>query len=127
MCDYVMLGELDPSLIEKEFGRLETSEVIVTFERIEHILAHHIEDAELFESYASGIISDPDLILKDSKNDLTAFYIKSTEDTNMNLIIRLSIENSGENRKHSVLTFYRLRDKNLEKLKSHCKPLYKRE
>ncbi len=127
MSEYISLGELNPKLIEGEFGELETSEVIVTFERIEHILTHHIEDAELFEAFAADIISDPDLILKDFKNDLTAFYIKRIKGSNMNVIIRLSMKTDGENLKNSVMTFYRLREKNLEKLKIHCKTLYNRE
>lgn len=127
MTEYITLGDLDPSLLEKEFGELETSEVIVTFERIEHILSHHILDIDLFERFAANIIADPDLILKDAKNAATVFYIKQLHESHMNLIIRVSLKSDFSKRKNSVMTFYRLRQKNLDKLKNHCKTLYKRE
>lgn len=65
MVEFIKMGEIDTSLLEKEFGRLKTNELIVTGERINHIKTHHPEDFELFEKYGLLTVREPDIILKD--------------------------------------------------------------
>ncbi|MCH5206616.1 MAG: hypothetical protein J1F09_06650 [Oscillospiraceae bacterium] len=124
---FILLGKIDTQPLEQEFGQLETDEVIVTDERMEHIKEHHPQDVQLFIQYAHKAIQSPDLIIKDVKNSNTVFMVKCLEDTNLNIVIKLALEGSGENIKNSVISFYRIRHSNLKKLQKNNKVLYKRE
>ncbi len=115
------------SVIKKFFGSLKTDEVIITDERIEHIKENHLIDYDLFEKHKIAIIEDPDLILLDSKNKNSIYMIKSIGETNINTIVKLILKDDNSNFKNSVITFYRIRNKNLEKLVKKSKVLYKNE
>ena len=49
--ELTVLGNLDPSPLISTFGHLQTTEVVVTDERIAHIKERHPEDYLLFEQY----------------------------------------------------------------------------
>ena len=55
-------------------------------------------------------------MLKDEKNTATVFMIKRLPETNLNVIIRVALDTDKDGLKNSVMTFYRLRNKNLEKM-----------
>lgn len=63
-------------------------------------------------------------MLQDLKHDQTVFMIKRLKDTNVNTIVRLVLQDEKKNLKSSVMTFYRIRDKNLKKLINTHKILY---
>ena len=125
--EYTTLGNIDPHLLEKEFGKIRTSDTIITNERMAHIKERHPEDYELFEKYARDIIENPEIILKDGKNTGTVFMIKRLPSTNMNVVVRLALSEDDQKPKNSVMTAYRIRDKNLIKLERKNKTLYKKE
>lgn len=127
MIDAKSLGKINVALLEKEFGELKTDEIIITAERIEHIKQRHPEDYNLFEKYGTCIVQNPDIIIKDCKNKNTVFMIKKLTDTNLNIVAKLSVETNSENLKNSVMTFYRIREKNLIKLEKKNKTIYKTE
>lgn len=79
MAEILFLGNLNPSILEKEFGKLQTSEIIITGERITHIKERHLIDYD-----KSGL-------------------------------------------KNSVMTFYRIRERNLKKLINKNAILYRKE
>lgn len=125
--DYTVLGEIDFQLLGGEFGILKTKIVIVTNERLEHIERNHPQDIELFRKYASAILETPDIIIKDLKNSNTVFLIKTLQETNLNVIIKLAVDSDSDDIQNSVMTFFRIRQKNLKKLEKKNKILYKRE
>ena len=53
--------------------------------------------------------------------------VKKLPDTNLNVVARLVVDDDNENFKNSVMTFYRIRNRNLEKLANMNKTLYKKE
>ena len=114
-------------LLQDEFGSILTDEVIITDERAEHIRTKHPEDYDLFVQYSRAVISEPDYIVRDMKNIGTVFFVRHLPDTNLNVVVRLVLEGDNPEHKNSVMTFYRLRNKNLEKLISKNKLLYKNE
>ena len=91
-----------------------------------HIKLRHPEDFELFEKYGLSVVDEPDLIIKDEKNENTVFITKKLENTNLNLIVKVILDNDDKNLKNSVMTFYRIREKNLNKLKKRIKPFTKK-
>ena len=121
------LCELNCSFVGSDFGRLNTYEVVLTEERAEHIRTRHPEDYKLFERYGVQTITDPDLVLRDEKNPNTVLMFRRISETNLNTVIRLSVSGEDDvNIKNSVMTFYRVRDKNLKKLEIKNKTVYKR-
>jgi len=122
-----IIGNINVSIFEKEFGKLQSSEVVLTIEREAHIKAHHNDDYHLFEIYSKEIVSTPDIVLCDEKNVGTVFMIKRLPNTNLNAVIRLALESDIEGRKNSIMTFYRIRESNLDKLISKNKTIYKKE
>lgn len=122
------IGRLNTDGLSEEFGFLNSSEVILMDERAIHIQEKHPEDWNLFDRYAQRTVENPDFILKDSKHRNTVFMIGKTDDSNVNVVIRLAV--SGEDDKaykNSIMTFYRIRESNLKKLIERSKTLYIRE
>ncbi len=127
MAELRVLGKIEERALKAEFGALRTTDVIVTEERIRHIRERHPEDVELFESYGQDVVTEPDIIIKDIKNEGTVFMIKYLPDCNINAVVRLILETEDEGLKNSVMTFYRIRTKNLEKLLKKNKEIYRKE
>ena len=123
----INLGTIDTQPLEKEFGKLKTEEIIVTGERIEHIKLRHPEDFEMFEEFGISVLKFPDVIVKDTKNENTAFMIKKLGGTNLNVVVKLILAGDRGDYTNSVMTFYRIRNKNLEKLLKKHKILYIKE
>ena len=116
----LLLGEIESSLLQGYFGELRTKEVVVTEERMEHIRKRHPEDVELFALYGKETVLKPDILLVDEKHIGTVFAIKRLPETNLNVVVR-------PDRKNSVMTFYRIRERNLKKLMEKNRLLYSRE
>lgn len=127
MLEYDVIGNINPQLLETEFGKLQTSETIITNERKNHILLLHNEDYSLFEKYAKEIIENPEIIIKDEKNIGTVFMVKHLPSTNLNIVLRLALNSDNSGLKNSVMTAYRIRNKNLKKMEKKNKILYKKE
>ena len=123
----LLLGEIESSLLQGYFGELRTKEVVVTEERMEHIRERHPEDVELFVLYGKEVVLKPDILLVDEKHIGTVFAIKRLPETNLNVVIRLVMETDRPDRKNSVMTFYRIRERNLKKLMEKNRLLYSRE
>ena len=121
--ELTVLGNLDPSPLISTFGHLQTTEVVVTDERIAHIKERHPEDYLLFEQYGRESILSPDILIQDIKNVGTVFAVKKLPDTNLNVVLRLV----NPDFKNSVMTFYRIREKNLKKLMEKNPVLYIKE
>lgn len=127
MAEILFLGNINLSVLEKEFGKLQTSEIIITGERITHIKERHPTDYELFVTYGEQCVQDPDYIIRDSKNRNTVFMIKKLPDTNLNVVSKLALDTDKNGLKNSVMTFYRIRERNLQKLKNKNAILYRKE
>lgn len=92
-----------------------------------HIRERHSIDYELFENYGAQCVQNPDYIIKDGKNRNTVFMIKKLPDTNLNVISKLALDTDKNKLKNSVMTFYRIRERNLEKLIAKNTLLYRKE
>lgn len=127
MTEIIRLGKINTVILKSEFGTIQTDEIIITNERIEHIKTRHPEDYDLFTQYGIISVSNPDFIIKDTKNKGTIFMVKKLPDTNLNVVVRVVLESDDMNLKNSVMTFYRIRKKNLQKLIAKNTLLYKKE
>lgn len=121
------LGKINLSILSTYFDNLVTDEIVVTQERAMHILQKHPQDMELFKKYGKVSVEDPDMIIQDLENEGTIFMIKKLPETNLNVIVRLVLQGEDKTRKNSVMTFYRIREKNLKKLINKNKLLYSKK
>lgn len=127
MDELLVIGKIKRELFRKKYDNIKTEKVIVTCERIRHIQVRHPEDYELFIKYCKECIELPDIIINDDKNVETVFMIKKLAELNLNIVIRLSLENGENMLDNSVMTCWRIRDKNLLKLMRKNQVLYKKE
>jgi hypothetical protein len=125
--DYINIGKIDIKKFKKISEEILTDEVILTSERFKHIIERHKDDFELYFKNIKDVLEKPDIILEDLKNENTAMMIKHIEETNLNIIIKLVIEQDEVHTKNSIMTFYRVRDKNVRRLKEKNKIIYKKE
>lgn len=125
--NYLYIGKIKIELFSDISQDIITDEVILTKERQRHIIEGHREDFELYSNIIADIIKEPDYILKDYKNSNTAMIIKHIDSTNINIILRLAVANDDLHLKNSIMTLYRIRDKNLRKLQQKNKTIYKKE
>ena len=114
--------------IEEEFGKLYTEDIIITDERIKHIRERHPGDYNIFEKFGRDAVNEPDIVIKDGKHEGTVFMVKKLPDTNLNVVVKVAIDANHSDYKNSVITFYRLRERNLVKMenKEINKILYKK-
>jgi hypothetical protein len=125
--EYRTIGKLNIQLLGKEFGKIQTEEVLITNERADHIRSHHSLDYVFFEKYGKEAVLFPDKIIKDIKHSGTIFMVKELPETNLNVIVRLALETDKKELKNSVMTFFRIRNRNLKKLIKKNKLLYNGE
>ena len=119
------IGDINPEYLGGEFGTLNTTKTVITYERSDHIRDHHPQDYALFMEYGNKTISEPDIVIKDSKNEDTVFMVTRLEGTNVNAVVKLSVVGHSDQRNlNTVLTFFRMRNRNIEKLMKKNKVLY---
>lgn len=113
--------------IEKEYGKLNTKEVVLTDERLEHIKSRHPEVVDVFLKEYKGCVSKPDVILNDEKNANTMMTIRKLGDNNLNTIVKLSVGAENGDRQNSIITAFCLGDKRLKRLMNKNKVIYTKE
>lgn len=65
--------------------------------------------------YIFEIIKDPDYILKDIKNVDTVLYLKTIQDLNLQMVIKLQTENEP-NKANTVITFWQMRKRSYQQI-----------
>ena len=126
--NYIKVGKINMKIFKNISYNLITDEVILTNERYLHIIEGHKEDFMIYSNMLSQIIIEPNYILEDYKNQYTVMVIKKVENNNnINVIIRLAIEEDLIHNENSIMTMYRIREKNLKKLMEKNKVIYKKE
>lgn len=124
---YFELGKLNLEPLEKAYGTIQTDEVVITVERMQHVQNRHKEDYELLWDSVSRVVNNPDIIIKDEKNNGTIFMIGKVQESNLNVVVRVALSTDKKGLKNSIMTFYRLREKNLKKILGKNQVLYKKE
>ena len=107
---------------------IQTDEVVITENQIEHIKARHPNDYEQYFKYAKKMLIEPDYIIEANKPN-TAFILKHISDNGMNyqLILRLKTSLDPQNYKNSVITFLKVNEKRYQRYLRTKKILYKSE
>lgn len=69
MTEIQSLGKINTKVLEGEFGKIQSDEIIVLSEHIKHIKLRHPEDYELFGKYGKESVTNPDFVVKNYKKD----------------------------------------------------------
>lgn len=119
------IGKIDIEKLGKY--KMITNKVIITKERIEHIKRRHFTDYDKYIQYVPDIIEDPDYILEDIDNINTILMLKTIIEKKENIQVVIKLQTNREKGKYnSILTFWKIRDRNYEKVIKHNKIIYKK-
>ena len=119
--------KLDKSIYSVVASDIQSGDVIITDERIEHIKDHHPNDYETFIGYIPQIIESPDYIVASPKPH-TAVVLKMIEENGekFKVILRLRVEDDPAHYKHSIISFWRIGDTTWRKTLKNKVILYSR-
>lgn len=122
------IGKIDKEKLGKYENEIITQEVILTDERIKHIKEHHPGDYEKYSKYILNIIEDPDYIINDSKNLYTVLCLKTIKEDreNIQIVIRLNTNAKEKEKKNSILTLWKIKDKTYKQLIRNKEILWKK-
>ena len=118
MQEYINIGKIDKNKIGSYKYKIVTDTLILTYERLNnHILKYHNEEYNQVKDYLKEIIENPDIILKEYKQEDTLIYLKHIEqiDKKVRVVIKLATNKKEKiYNKNSIITIMRQRDKSWE-------------
>ena len=123
-----IIGKIDIEIYRCVTADIQTSDVIITQQQIEHIQERHPNDYERYFKYVNEILESPDYILEANKPN-TAFILKHICDNGKNsqLILRFTPLIDPIGYKYSVINFLKVDDKRYNRYLRTKKILYKNE
>ena len=122
------VGYIDVEKYKMLSTNIQTSEVIITEERIRHIQERHSEDYERFCGYIPQMLQEPDYIIESNQSN-TAVILKEILENGekFKLILRLKTPDMPADYKNSVISFWDIGNTTWRKTLKNKKILYKRE
>lgn len=124
--DVHYIGKINLEIYKCFSEDIQTDEVIITDNRIEHIIERRgREFYEKFSGSFNSILTDPDYIFSD-KNPNTAIVSKrfTKHSKSINVILRLSVKGDNPDFKNSILTVIGENNKRFEQRLRNNVPLY---
>lgn len=121
------VGAIHAKMLESLGGIADKmgSEVILTNERLNHIAERHPGDYEKYGQHIEDMLDDPDYIVEDDRHSDTAIILKTYDGETLRITLKLTPEQQG--RMNSILTFQRIREKELKRLLRNKRIIYKIE
>ncbi|MCD7766219.1 MAG: hypothetical protein LUH53_06855 [Lachnospiraceae bacterium] len=123
-----IIGSIDLEMFKCISNGIITDEVILTDERVEHIINRRGQDFyDRYGKYFADILKNPDYIFRDKPN--TALVCKKfrQEEKYINVVLRLAVSTDNPNYKNSVLTAIGENEKRFRQRLRNNTPLYKKE
>lgn len=126
--DVHTIGHIDVEKYRCITDDITTDEVIITEERIQHIEAHHPGHYAEVSPFLQEALDTPDYILAD-KSPNTALILKKVEGNGMHfqVVLRLHTSTDAEGFKNSIISTWKIREKEYRRLTRNKNILYKRE
>ena len=122
------IGKIDKRIYSCITKDIRTDEVIITDNRIQHIIERRGQEFyDKYKNVFSEIISDPDYVFKD-KMPNTAIAAKTfeSENSSINIVLRLIVEREDETYKNSIITAIKESDKRFRQRIRNNDVLYKK-
>ncbi len=123
------VGKIDKDIYKCVTEDIVTDEVIITDERIDHIMERHPNDYERYYEYLKRSVEEPDYIIESHKPN-TALILKEIADTDGEIfktILRLTTSVDNPDFKNSIITFMKINKKEWDRLLRNKVILYKKE
>ena len=122
------IGKLDIEIYKCVTADIQTDEVIITDERIQHIKERHPNDFERYCQYMREIIENPEYIVEANKPKSALLLKTFTEGEDVfKTVLRLITSDDDPAFKNSIITFMKIDDKEYKRLVKNKKVLYKSE
>jgi len=113
-----IVGRIDRKIYECITDDITTDEVIITEERIQHIVERHPNDYEQYYAYLKTVVEDPDYIIEANKPN-TALILKEiieSDERQFKTILRLKTSKDNKVFKNSIITFMKINEKEWSRL-----------
>ncbi len=122
------IGKIDKRIYSCVCEKIASDEVIITDERIKHIVDRHDESFETYCIHLKAVVEEPDYIIEANKPN-TALILKSfyENEKQYKVVLRLVTAHDDPNFKNSIITFMRINEKEWKRLIKNKKILYKAE
>lgn len=122
------IGKINIDIYKCVTEDIQTDEVIITDERIQHIKERHPNDFEVYCGYMCEIVESPDYIIEANKPH-TALILKEFHEGSetFKTILRLVTSSDNSAFKNSIITFMKIDEKEWNRLVKNKKVLYKSE
>lgn len=111
--DLRYIGKIDKNKLGEYKDKIMTDEVVLTDERVKHILEGHKKDYEHLKDYISDIVQDPDYILKDNRHEDTVILLKNINSIEKRgrIVIKLALGVDETHPKNSIITLMKLNER----------------
>lgn len=122
------IGRIDRDKYSVVSSSIRTDDVIISDERIKHIMDHHPNDYQRYAHYIGEMLENPQYILDDPVQNTAVIlheFIESNE--HFRLILKLAVIGDEEYKKNSIITFLKISEKKFKKYLRNKKILYKSE
>ncbi len=121
------IGKINKAIYSCITKDIVTDEVIITDERIHHIIKRRGKEFyEKYSKYFSEIIHDPDYIFPDKQNAALVCKRITIEEKNINIALRLITSNDPQGYKNSIITVVGESDKRFAQRLRNNEALYKK-
>ena len=122
------IGRIDRDKYSVVSSSIRTDEVIISDERIKHIMDHHPNDYQRYAHYIGEMLENPQYILDDPVQNTAVILHEFIEsDEHFRLILKLAVIGDAEYKKNSIITFLKISEKKFKKYLRNKKILYKSE
>ena len=122
------IGKIDKKIYKCITEDIVTDEVIITDERIEHIIQRRGQEFyERYGKYFGEIIKSPDYIFKDKDNTALVCKCFLEDDKVVNLALRIVVSTDNPEYKNSIITAVGESTKRFQQRLRNNVPLYKKE
>ena len=121
-----IVGTIDLSKFKSIFNDITTNEVVLTSDRLAHIITDHPGDYEKYSEYVPDILENPDYIIEANRPN-SAVLLKDLTDIGVKIQIVLRINTSSDpaEYKNSIITLMKIRTKEWRRLLKSKIILYK--
>ena len=123
------IGKIDKEIYKCISDDIQTEDVIITEERVQHIKERHPKDYERYCEFIKEIVEQPDYIVETNKIN-TALILKEFSGENgetFKMVVRLVTSTDDAAFKNSVITFMKINKKEWTRLLKNKRILYKRD
>ena len=125
--EIVKAGKINPEMFKQITTDITDNKVIITKERIDHC-NNHDNAYDKYKHLLSELLAKPDYIFAD-KHENTGIMVKRFEQENkpLELILRLHTSKDEAGKQNSIISFWDIGEKTLQRYIRNKKIVYKRE